>query len=101
MPNNYRDELSFEFYIIFYNNICACLIKATADLIPTRNHRITEFNIIPGFTILTIPGCNTYVAEMHDAARETFMVWMDCGKPRFGQYYDKMQRTRALFKLDR
>ena len=27
------------------------------------------------------------------------MIWMDCGKPRFGCYFDNMKKTRALFKL--
>lgn len=74
----------------FYNDICDCLVKATADIIPSRERAVTEFNI---------PGWNTYVAEKHEAAREAFLVWMDFGKPRFGHYFDNMKKTRGLFKL--
>jgi len=32
----------------FYNDICDCLVRATADIIPTRERAVTEFNI-PGW----------------------------------------------------
>lgn len=28
-----------------YNDICECLVKAISEVIPSRNRRITEFNI--------------------------------------------------------
>ena len=49
----------------FYSDICDCLVKATADVIPTRNRPVTEFNI---------PGWNTHVTEKHDAARKAFLI---------------------------
>ena len=74
----------------FYDDICQCITKATADVIPSRIRKVSDFNV---------PGWNTYVAEKHDAAREAFLTWVNYGKPKYGFYFDKMKRTRALFKL--
>jgi len=74
----------------FYEDIMSCVSCAISDVIPTRECSISAFNV---------PGWNTFVREKHEAAREAFVIWLDCGKPRFGPYFENMKRTRALFKL--
>ena len=44
------------------------------------------------------PGWSDYVDELHQSARECFLLWRDTGKPRHGQIFDLMQRSRARFK---
>jgi len=40
-----------------------------------------------------------FVAEKHDTAWEAFLAWLYCGESKSGYYFNKMKRTRALFKL--
>ena len=44
------------------------------------------------------PGWSDYVDELHQSARECFLLWRDTGKPRQGQIVDLMQQSRARFK---
>ena len=44
------------------------------------------------------PGWNDYAADFHNAARESFLLWRNSGKPRHGYIFDLMTRTRARFK---
>lgn len=74
----------------FYRDVFACISKATAYCIPSRQQSSSDFNV---------PGWNTYVSEKHDAARKAYTNWLDVGKPKFGYYFDCMKRTRAVFKL--
>ena len=45
------------------------------------------------------PGWNDYVKDKHLAARDAFLEWTHCGRPRNGPAFVMMQRTRAQFKL--
>ena len=45
----------------------------------------------------TVPGWNDYVRESHSEARDAFVMWQQCGKPRYGPICDIMKRTRARF----
>ena len=74
----------------FYRDVFACISKATADCNPSRQHSGSDLNV---------PGWNTHVIEIHDAARAAYMNWLDAGKQKFGYYFDCMKRTRAVFKL--
>lgn len=88
--NTSSDETFFVKIDKFYADICNCIVKATGEVIPKRTRTVSDFNV---------PGWNTYVAEKHEVARNTYMAWLDFGKPKFGHYFDDMKRTRALFKL--
>ena len=35
-----------------------------------------------------IPGWNTHVDQLHDAARQSFKAWVDAGKPKHGFVFD-------------
>ena len=74
----------------FYHDILACIYKAVHHCIPTRRHSASDFNV---------PGWNNCVSEKHDAAREAYLCWLEVGKPKFGYHFDRMTRTRAVFKL--
>jgi len=74
-----------------YSDIMYCLRLAVEYCIPHRHVASDrQFNI---------PGWNTYVRERHDAARESYLIWLDLGKPRTGAWYDNMRFSRAKFKL--
>ena len=45
-----------------------------------------------------ITGCNEYVAEHHNNARDAYIMWRNQGTPRHGYSYDTMKTTRARFK---
>ena len=45
-----------------------------------------------------IPGWNTYVKDLHRAARDQFKHWKRCGSPRQGEEAEAMRRSRAAFK---
>ncbi len=46
-----------------------------------------------------IPGWNELCSELHNNAREAFLVWRDNGKPRSGPIYQLMRSSRLRFKL--
>jgi len=58
----------------FFRDVFACISKATADCIPSRQDSGRDFNV---------PGWNTYASEKHNAARWVYVSWLDVGKPRF------------------
>jgi hypothetical protein len=60
------------------NDICEWSVEATSGVIPSRNRRVTKFSK---------PGCMTYVAEKHDAAKEAFLMWMEFGKQKMGHSF--------------
>lgn len=45
-----------------------------------------------------VPGWNDYVREWHNAARNSFLLWVDARKPRSGPVYDLMRSCRSRFK---
>jgi len=44
--NTSRDKAFLADIDIFYNDICKCVVKATADIIPLRNRPVSEFNVL-------------------------------------------------------
>ena len=47
---------------------------------------------------IIIPGWTDYVKDTHHAARDAFLIWQAAGKPRQGQVFEIMKRSRSLFK---
>lgn len=45
-----------------------------------------------------ISGWNQYCKVAHDQARESYLIWRDNGKPRFGPMFESMSKTRSYFK---
>ena len=75
----------------FCGDIINCIKLAVSTVIPQRKcHYDRQFNV---------PGWNTYVKEKHDFAREAYLNWVHSGKPKFGNVFDNMKRSRAVFKL--
>ena len=71
-----------------YNDIVAALISATSHLQkPTTEHKYKQ-----------IAGWNDLCAELHDQARDAFLLWKLNSKPRSGPLCDLMRSTRARFK---
>ena len=67
-----------------YNELVACLTSCA----PSSRKRAFK----------TVPGWNDYVKNWHDASRESFLLWVDAGKPRQGPQYELMKRCKARFK---
>ncbi len=39
-----------------------------------------------------------HVADLHDVARDAFLLWKEQGKPRQGPIFEKKKRANAHFK---
>ena len=72
----------------FYTNIINTLLSTGSEIFNflRRNARV-------------VPGWNEYVKDIHQHARETFLLWRENGSPRVGPLALLMRRTRAHFKL--
>ena len=74
----------------YYCELLSCINKATNVCIPLRTPNKPDYNV---------PGWNTYVAEKHETARNAYLLWRNCGKPRSGFCFENMKTSRAQFKL--
>jgi exonuclease III len=74
---------------LMYNSICSALLQASNDTIPTSKGS-SKFDVIPGW--------NELVKEAHQEARNAYIIWRDCGKPKQGPICEMMRRTRLTFK---
>ena len=71
-----------------YNSLVSCIQSASnKTLISSHSSKCKP-----------VPGWTDYVQDSHAAAREAFLVWRNAGKPRQGQLFDIMKRTKSLFK---
>ena len=50
----------------------------------------------PGFK--QVPGWNEYLKELHAEAREYFLCWVSCDRPKQGPIFKDMTQSRAQFK---
>ena len=72
-----------------YNDIVECLKDAGLSISPPPNIKC-KYKVRPGW--------NDYVSEFYDYARECLNIWRDAGKPRHGNIFNLMSRSRARFK---
>ena len=75
---------------VFYGDICKVLSKASADL-SSSSCGGTDHN-------RNVVGWNEQVKELHEAAREAYLLWRQTGKARQGIVYDLMRQSRSKFK---
>ena len=54
--------------------------------------------VLKGVIFKCRPRWNEHVADMHDIARDAFLMWKDQGKPRQGPVFEMKKRTNARFK---
>ena len=64
-------------YVIMYDNIVKCLCVASESLYQFKNR---VHNIRPGW--------NEHVADLHSAAREAHLLWVESGKNRLGPLFE-------------
>ena len=72
-----------------YDDVIQCMQDASTEVFSdsdVRNNRRGR------------PGWNDYTNELHEGARECFIMWRDAGKPRQGPICDMMKLSRARFK---
>ena len=72
----------------FYANIINALLVAGTD----------SFNLLR-HNFRTVPGWNDLVKDLHQQARESFLIWREAGSPRAGPIALLMRRSRAHFKI--
>ena len=46
-----------------------------------------------------VVGWKEYCGPSHAEARQAFLHWASCSKPRYGPTFDHMKRTRSYFKF--
>jgi hypothetical protein len=63
----------------FYADIVSCLTSASRLCLSCRRTVPNQYNV---------PGWNTFVKEKHEEARQSYLLWLEQGKPRFGVLYD-------------
>ena len=71
-----------------YNNIKLALLNSSDNSIDKKE--VGKFKCIPGW--------NDNVKDVHELARESYIIWRDNGKPKQGFIFDNMKVTRARFK---
>ena len=74
----------------YYSSICDALIVASKAHIPSCNFRCLHEYVVPGF--------NEHVKDLHDTARQYYLVWRDAGKSRNDETHSDMRRSRLQFK---
>ena len=85
-PNCHSDQHRRDL-ATFYRNIIDALLSSGSYIFEyTRNNN------------RVIPGWNDYVKELHQQARNSFLLWRENGSPRNGPLALLMRRTRAHFK---
>ena len=83
---NHRDDISK-----FYDDIIAAMSSGSDtvfDKCHNENRHIGDY---------FIPGWNTHVDQLRDAARKSFKAWLNADKPKHGFVFDEMKRSRASF----
>ena len=75
----------------YYDKICNCIKYACRLTIP---HSVKKCS-----SNFSVAGWNDVVKDKHYEARIAFLDWVSVGKPRHGQGFALMNRTRASFKL--
>ena len=76
----------------YYDSVISCVRNVSLNVLPIR--RVSKLQ-----DEYAIPGWNDFVDDRHKIAREAFLCWVTAGKPRYGNEFMLMKRTRARFKL--
>ena len=79
----HRNEISE-----IYQEIVSKLLSTGYECIGEK--KVKNYNIVPGW--------NDYVKDHHCVARDAYLLWRDSNKPRQGELFQNMLRTRAKFK---
>ena len=79
-----RNETHLRTIEDLYNEVVKCL-KCSSR--PTKQK---NFKVVAGWT--------DYVKDWNDASRESFLLWVNAGKPRNGPVFQLMKRCKARFK---
>ena len=74
----------------YYRQVTESVESAVNVYIPCKKSVDCTYNV---------PGWNDYVHDKHSDARTAYLEWLYNGKPRYGNVFYRMQRTRATFKL--
>ena len=91
IPYNLTDSGDFNQLDNYFNSVMGCIQSSLHD----------TFGVITKKSVLRdvfIPGWNEYVQDLHTTAREHFLEWVAIGKPRSGELFSRMCRSRAEFK---
>ena len=85
---NCRDDTHCTAIESLYDSVIACLFRAGKTAIGECKHY--GYKVIPGWT--------NEVKEFHKVARQNYLLWIHNGKPKHGQIFYDMYRSRLEFK---
>ena len=91
IPYNLTDSGDFNQIDNYFNSVMGCIQSSLHD----------TFDVIKKKSVLSdvfIPGWNDYVQDLHTVAKKQFFEWVAIGKPRSGELFSHMRRSRAEFK---
>ena len=80
---DHRNELN-----LLYHEILSSIFKASDHMFVSRSKKCFK----------NVPGWNKYCKELHAAARQHYLCWMDAGRPRCGHLFENMKISRSAFK---
>ena len=83
IDENHKTEIS-----TFYNDVVCALKKGSSHIDSSRHAKS------PGVRA----GWSEFIADKYNISRECYILWRDSGKPRFGNVYNMMIRTKYKFK---
>jgi len=75
----------------YYSRFIDVVYRSAAAFAQHSTDRLTRTPAVPGWS--------DHVQDNYDKAKEAFVCWVQCGKPRCGLEYDAMYKSRAAFKL--
>ncbi len=73
----------------YYSELTGVIKDVCAQCIPSVNACKCDY---------AVPGWDEGVNELHKHARDAFLKWVQCGKPRGGREFELMNSTRRIFK---
>ena len=71
---NCKDDHHISDIHAYYTSICDALIVASSKHIPSSNFRCSQDYVVPDF--------NEHLKDLHEKARQCYVIWSDAGKSR-------------------
>lgn len=87
---NCKNESHVQSLENLYNDLISAMTKSSDECIQQGDAYAKSSHSRPGW--------NDHASDLHKAAREFFMIWVEAGKPKQGAIFELMKNSRARFK---
>ena len=87
---NCTDDAHKSVINVLYDDLIEVMSNASDKMVSRQGNKERPYQCRPGW--------NDYARDLHTAARECFVMWVDAGKPKNGPVFDLMKSSRARFK---